>query len=351
MNTRFLFVTTIALLASAPRPARAVDALGELKKELVANYAAIASHASADAHARAVELKTAVASFVASPSKETQDKAKDAWIAARLPYLQAQIFRVGDPEGAALDAPRSGAPPRSGEKPGGFHVIEFLLWGQDESVDRPGERPYDEFVEAKGTDAARLADLLSGSAGLVESATAADARQWKPASEASARAALLAMPVDEAVQIILGNVSKLAGKTLRDERVGIPYRSRKQEDESSNFSDSTHLDLIYSCSGIANVVAGAYVGNDKQPKVQGTGILKLATALDAETGESVKLATNRMMLAVTSLRPPFDRALMAPDDSPAREAIKEIIDALNELTVTTGELAKKLGIELEPASR
>ena len=51
-------------------------------------------------------------------------------------------------------------------------------------------------------------------------------------------------------------------------------------------------------------------------------------------------------IAVTSFRPPFDRALLAPDDSPAREAIKEIMDALDELTTATGELAKGLGIEL-----
>ncbi|MGI9245029.1 MAG: hypothetical protein ACR2RV_29770, partial [Verrucomicrobiales bacterium] len=108
----------------------------------------------------------------------------------------------------------------------------------------------------------------------------------------------------------------------------------------------THLDLIYSCSGIANVVAGAYVGGDKEAKVQGAGLLKLASAVGAEQGEALKLATNRVMLGVTSFRPPFDRALLAPDDSPAREAIKEIIDALDELSTATGQLAERLGIEL-----
>jgi putative iron-regulated protein len=346
MKNRILFAATIALLFAALPSARADDALEALKRELVANYSAIAGHSSADAHARAVELKEAAAAFTAAPSKETQDKAKDAWIAARLPYLQSQVFRATDSGGASLDAARVETLTKAEEKPGGFHVIEFLLWGQDESVDRPGERPYEEFIKGKGEDAARFAELLNASAGLVESTTAAYAADWDSDSPDNSRAALAAMPTGEALQIIFGNVAELAGKTLRVDRLEIPYKSREQADESSNFSDTTHLDLIYTCSGIANVVAGAYVGNDKQAKVQGTGILKLAAALDAEAGLEVKLAVNRVMLAVSSLRPPFDRALLAPDDSPAREAIKEIMDALDELTATTGELAKALGVEI-----
>ena len=346
MTTRFFASAALAVTLPLLSQARAADVADALKKEVVANYATIASLTTADAHAQALELQTALAAFTAAPSKETHDKAKDAWIAARLPYLQAEVFRVADPDGAVLDSPRVETLTKAQEKPGGFPVIEFLLWGKDGSVDGPGERAFDDYLVDKSDDAVRLSGLLKASSELVVSKTAASAAAWGRDPAGDTRAKLLEAPVDQSLKTILGNVSTLAGTRLGKERIGVPYKSRDQADESSNFSDATHLDLIYVCSGLANVVAGAYVGGDKEVKVQGTGLLKLASALGEKQAGDMQLAINRVMLAVTSFRPPFDRALLAPDDSPAREAIKEIMDALDELTMATGELAKGLGIEL-----
>ena len=345
MKTRALVFAALAVCQTALLADEKIDAL---KKEAVANYAAIAGHAAADAYAQAVALQKAVKAFTSAPSAETHQAAKDAWIAARLPYLQSEVFRVADESAGALDGAPVDYVKDIGMKAGGFHSIEFILWGEDDSVDGPGDRSHEDFVLAKNDKALRHASYLNASTALVAKTLAATAADWKEGNKENARGKFEAQSVDAALGAILASVTQLAGE-LRQERLGKPYDSRKQEDESSNYSDTTHLDLIYGCSGIANVVAGAYVGIDTQAKVQGNGLLQLAAALDEERGKKLKLAINRVMFAVTDFRPPFDRALLAPDDSPAREDLKEIMDALDGLIAKTAALATALGLEPEPA--
>jgi putative iron-regulated protein len=290
-------------------------------------------------------LKKAIADFTAAPSADLHSKAKQAWVAARPPYLQSEVFRISAENADFLDSAPGDFLNSPDEKAGGFRAVEFLLWGEDGSVDGAGARSHEDFIKEKSADAPRRAEYLNASAALVAGTLAAFAEDWTASKADNARGQFVALSSGDALKEIHGSITKLTGDELGKKRVGIPYESRDQKDESSKFSDTTHLDLIYSCSGIANVVAGAYIGLDKQVEVQGAGLQQLATALDAKYGESLKLSINRLMLAVTDFRPPFDRALAAPDDSPAREAIKEILDALTEMEETTAALAKALGVE------
>src|SRR5690349_15836083 len=66
----------------------------------LANAAPVAEQYAKNVHANYVEcldkaraLKTAIDAFVASPSAATQDAAKAAWIAARLPYGPTEVYR------------------------------------------------------------------------------------------------------------------------------------------------------------------------------------------------------------------------------------------------------------------
>ena len=59
--------------------------LEALKAEVVANYADMVYANYVDAYETAVTLQTALQTFVANPSEETHQAAKDAWLAAREP--------------------------------------------------------------------------------------------------------------------------------------------------------------------------------------------------------------------------------------------------------------------------
>jgi putative iron-regulated protein len=73
--------TAVSLLGPAIASAQGVD-----KKAIVTSYANIAHAAYEDSLIAAKKLKTAIDKFLASPDAANLKAARDAWIAARVPY-------------------------------------------------------------------------------------------------------------------------------------------------------------------------------------------------------------------------------------------------------------------------
>lgn len=74
-------------------PAHAVDTT-----DVVKTYANIAHAMYADALATAVTLDSAIDTLIASPSEQSLRAAKAAWLAARVPYQQTEVYRFGNPD-------------------------------------------------------------------------------------------------------------------------------------------------------------------------------------------------------------------------------------------------------------
>ena len=87
-STLTALLLTGSLLAS---PALAVD-----KAEVVKTYADIAEAGYSDSLATAKALQAAVDALITTPSAETLEAAKAAWLAARVPYQQTEVFRFGN---------------------------------------------------------------------------------------------------------------------------------------------------------------------------------------------------------------------------------------------------------------
>ncbi len=81
-----------SLLGSAAIPALAADPAA-----VVAHYADIAQATYDDSVTTARALQVAVDALLAAPSEETLEAARVAWIAARVPYQQSEVFRFGNP--------------------------------------------------------------------------------------------------------------------------------------------------------------------------------------------------------------------------------------------------------------
>ena len=102
---RRLFAATLAVAAvlagaASADPAPAVS-------EVIKTYADIAQASYADALAGARGLKTAVDTLIKSPTDANLKAAREAWIAARVPYMQTEGYRFGnkivdDWEGASI---------------------------------------------------------------------------------------------------------------------------------------------------------------------------------------------------------------------------------------------------------
>ena len=67
------------------------------KGAVLDTYANIGHAMYEDSLTSAQTMKTAVDAFVAEPGEETLAAAKEAWLAARVPYQQTEVYRFGNP--------------------------------------------------------------------------------------------------------------------------------------------------------------------------------------------------------------------------------------------------------------
>lgn len=85
-----LLVTSAAIFAG---PAIAAPA----PKDVLTHYSALAEAKFQDALSTAKALDATIDALIAKPSDETLKAARAAWIAARVPYQQTEVYRFGNP--------------------------------------------------------------------------------------------------------------------------------------------------------------------------------------------------------------------------------------------------------------
>src|SRR5262245_20144361 len=94
-HPRLLASTALAVGLSLAMAAAAVAAT-PTAPQVLASYADIAQAEYGDARIAAEKLLDAVKALTAHPTAETLAAARDAWKAARVPYMQTEGFRFGN---------------------------------------------------------------------------------------------------------------------------------------------------------------------------------------------------------------------------------------------------------------
>ncbi len=350
---------------------------------VVANYADLLYANYSDALAGAEALHDAVDAFVEAPSQATLDAAKAAWIASRPSYQQTEIARfyngpIDDPETGpeglinswpldenfidyVVGAPDSGiindpvgfpvideetlaaANQANGEAnvSTGYHAIEFLLWGQDQSATGPGERPVSDYAtNSSNTEVTqvRRGQYLQAAAHLLVDDLQAVTDQWAPGNPANYRAEFLAIDTDEALGRILTGLGSLSAGELGGERLSVAFETRDQEDEHSCFSDNTRDDLADDALGIQNGYLGRYEDLD------GPGLDELVRQVDPALDATVQQQLATSVAAMRAIPQPFDQAIQGADDSPGRVAVQTAITALFAQGDSFSSVADALGV-------
>lgn len=329
--------------ASAPE---AVNS--EAAQAVVKHYADIANAVFSDAHSTALKLQEAVDALLANPSDETLQAAKDAWRAARVPYMQSEVFRFGNPvvddwegqlnawpldEGMidyvkgdyqhALGNPGATAniiankelqigedkidvSEITGEKLAslnelagseanvatGYHAIEFLLWGQDLNGTNPGagERPVSDFVEGEdctGGNCDRRRAYLKAATELLISDLEEMVGEWKVGVADNYRASLESESAENGLRKMFFGMGSLSLGELAGERMKVALEANSPEDEHDCFSDNTHNSHFYNAKGIRNVYLGEYKRVDGST-LSGPSLASLVEEAAPEVNTAVK---------------------------------------------------------------
>lgn len=358
------------------------SAVPESAAAAATNYANIVAASYGDSLVAAQELQAAVAAFVAAPSDVSLAAARTAWLASREPYLQTEVYRFydgpidnptdgpegminawpldeayidyveGDPATGIVNNPNvviDAATLMSLNEQGaaeniatGFHAIEFLLWGQDLSVDGPGARPYTDYV-AEGTAAnpdrraqylTVVADLLVVHLTQVRDAWAAGASNYRSEFEAAES--------KEALRRILTGMIILSGFETGGERLQTALDSGDQEDEHSCFSDNTHRDMIVDIIGVRNVWHGEYAG---VTPVSGTGVRDVVAEVDAELAAALDAKIDESLALANALSVPFDQEI-AVGNAEGRARVTALVTALKAQEALLQEVFQAFALEV-----
>ncbi|HIG27439.1 MAG TPA: iron-regulated protein, partial [Verrucomicrobiales bacterium] len=227
----------------------------------------------------------------------------------------------------------------------GYHVIEFLLWGQDTDPMGPGRRSYTDYVDSDSNPApARRGTYLKIATELLLKALQQVAGGWADNGD-NYRKKLLSMPADQALSRILIGIGILSGPELSGERLTVAYVTKEQEEEHSCFSDTTHLDMINNARGIRNIYMGTYRRINGEV-VSGKGIHHLLMEMDSEFADEMNGWVQASLDLARKIPPPFDQAILGKRTAPGRIAIKALINALIKQSTGTARAAKILNLPI-----
>lgn len=316
-------LVTAALLSACSQSQVQDHITSDLKSSVVVQYANIAEAVYEDSLITAIALRDQINVFLANPTESNLDKAKKAWIAARVPYQQSEVYRFGNPivdewegkvnawpldeglidyvdtsaygsesdvnelynaniiantslsiGGETLDVSKitpeliaehlHEADGVEANVASGYHAIEFLLWGQDLNGTNKGagERPASDYDLQNCTNGhcERRRDYLLAATDLLISDLEEMAQNWKKAG--AARVALLEQSSDQGLSTILTGMGSLAYGELGGERTKLGLLLHDPEEEHDCFSDNTHYSHYYDAKGIMNAYLGEYTRVD-----------------------------------------------------------------------------------------
>ncbi|NDW46008.1 imelysin family protein [Ruegeria sp. PrR005] len=354
MTPQTLAASALALLCATP-------VLAADRTAVLVTYTNIAEAKYQDSLTAARALKVAINALVSKPSPASLAAARDAWIAARVPYQQTEVFRFGNPivddwegrvnawpldEGlidyvdasyagpsdenlyaalnviatpqfelsgvqvdantitpALLSETLHGADGVDANVAAGYHAIEFLLWGQDLNGTGPGagNRPWTDY--AQGTDCTngncdRRAAYLQAATDLLVYDLEWMAAQW--AQGGAARASVLADEAAGLIAIVTGMGSLSYGEQA-GERMRLGLLLNDPEEEHDCFSDNTHNSHYYDGLGIQNVYLGRYQRLDGET-ITGPSLSDLVAEADPGLDAKLRAKLDTTMVALEAIR-------------------------------------------------
>jgi putative iron-regulated protein len=399
--------TIVALALSASTGLAQAEAPSA--EAVLTNYADIAQAGYEDSLTTARALDNAIDGFLAAPSEETLQAAKDAWRAARVPYQQTEAYRFGNAivddwegrvnswpldeglidyvdvgygtesdenelyvanvianptikiAGEDVDASKitpeflSGTLQEAGDIEAnvatGYHAIEFLLWGQDLHGTGPGagERPYTDYDKDNCThgNCDRRAAYLKAAATLLVSDLKEMTENW--GKDGAARTVLLQGRPAKGLTTILTGMGSLSYGELAGERMKLGLLLHDPEEEHDCFSDNTYNSHYYDALGIQNVYLGRYVRVDGS-EVIGPSVSELVKERAPEVDEKLRAELQATVNKMDAMKVRGEGGeaydqMIGEGNTEGNAMVQAAIDALITQTGTIEEAVAALDLE------
>jgi putative iron-regulated protein len=353
---KYTILTTTALVTALSTSAFAVE-----KADVLGTYADIAAAKYGDSLTTAQTLQAAVNALIANPSADALQAAKTAWLAARVPYQQTEVYRFGnaivdDWEGkvnawpldeglidyvdasyggpsdenefAALNVVANPSFTLSGKEVDankitpalleetlqeadgveanvatGYHAIEFLLWGQDLNGHGAGagNRPWTDYAAGDACtndNCDRRGEYLTAATDLLVSDLEWMTAQWAAGGAARTE---LNRNEDAGIAAVLTGMGSLSYGEVAGERMRLGVMLNDPEEEHSCFADNTHNDHYYDGLGVQNAYLGEYVRIDGSV-VSGASLSDMVAATDASLDTEMRAKLSATMKALGRIK-------------------------------------------------
>lgn len=359
MTRKSIFGATIALMVASTAMIAAPALAAPDAAQVLKHYAALAQAKYEDSLSTAKVLDAAIDALIAKPSEETLKAARAAWIKARVPYQQSEVYRFGNPivdawegkvnawpldeglidyvdaaygtesdenalyvanvianpqikiGGKEVDA--SNITPEflaetlheAGEIEAnvatGYHAVEFLLWGQDLNGTGPGagNRPYTDYDLKNCTNGHcdRRAAYLKAASTLLVSDLQEMVAAWQPGGEATKA---LQADAKAGIGAILTGMGSLSYGELAGERMKLGVLLHDPEEEHDCFSDNTHNSHLNDAVGIASAYTGEYTRVDGT-RLTGPSLSELVAAKDPALDTEMRSKLDKTLAAMNAM--------------------------------------------------
>ena len=353
---KYTILYTTALVTALSTSVFAVE-----KADVLGTYADIAAAKYGDSLTTAQTLQAAVNALIANPSADALQAAKTAWLAARVPYQQTEVYRFGnaivdDWEGkvnawpldeglidyvdasyggpsdenefAALNVVANPSFTLSGKEVDankitpalleetlqeadgveanvatGYHAIEFLLWGQDLNGHGAGagNRPWTDYAAGDACtndNCDRRGEYLTAATDLLVSDLEWMTAQWAAGGAARTE---LNRNEDAGIAAVLTGMGSLSYGEVAGERMRLGVMLNDPEEEHSCFADNTHNDHYYDGLGVQNAYLGEYVRIDGSV-VSGASLSDMVAATDASLDTEMRAKLSATMKALGRIK-------------------------------------------------
>ena len=331
-------------------------------QEVLKTYADIAEAVYEDSLDTAKVLRSVIHNFVNNPTEQNLQDAKDAWLAARVPYQQSEVYRFGNPivddwegkvnawpldEGLIDYVESNTYGDQSDENENyvsnvianklikingknvstspitkeliaeklqeaggveanvatGYHAIEFLLWGQDlNGTDAgAGSRPATDFniSNCSNGNCERRAEYLKVATDLLIDDLEEMASNWR--SNGQARNDLMSGGTKKGLTAIITGLGSLSYGELAGERMQLGLMLHDPEEEHDCFSDNTHNSHYYDHIGMINVYTGKYVGVNGRI-ISGVGLGELVRQKNASLHNEMMNKLSETLISMNHMK-------------------------------------------------